>query len=98
MKNFIRLMLSESGEPSSKRFAFFVVLFLFVFVVVYNMITGKSPSPSLSEQVFEAFLVLSGLVSVSGITNMMGNVKIKQAEANASVGAPSPTPDTTIVK
>ena len=98
MKNFIKLMLSENGMPSSKRVAFFVILILFVYEVGYNMVTGKAPSNSLSEQVFEALLVMSGLVSISGITNMVGNVKIKQAESNASVGAPSPTPDTTVIK
>jgi len=99
MKNFIYLVLSESGMPSSKRVCFFITLFLFVFEVIYNMISGKSPSTEISNQLFELLLVLSGLVSISGITNTIGNVKIKQAESNASVGAPSPTPDvTTVVK
>jgi hypothetical protein len=65
MKNFIKSVLSENGEPSSKRWAFFTLLYLFCGVCILNFFTGKMLSPVLQDQLY--YMLVACLVAIFGI-------------------------------
>ena len=53
MIKFIRLVLTDSdGNPSSKRIVMFILLLLFVFVSVLNLMYGKDLDSTLKNQLF----------------------------------------------
>ncbi len=60
MKAFVKDVLSERGRGSSKRVAFFIVLFVFLGLVLVSTFTGKQPAPELRE---ELFYIMSGLLA-----------------------------------
>jgi hypothetical protein len=102
MKKFIWQAMSESGSPSIKRCVLVWSLVLFTAELVVNAI-GKQRvlDQTLQTQLFE--LVCGSLAAVLGINVLNGikDIKIKQSDNNAAVGAPSPppaAPDTTIVE
>lgn len=92
------MALSESGIPSSKRIAFFLLLLVFLFLVVLNTFTGKKPDVTLQDQLYYMLTTLAGLVFGSNVLNKIADVKKTQSENNTKVGSPSPTPDTTVIK
>lgn len=87
---FFRLALSEDGIPSSKRVVLFILLLTFIFIVLYNIFTGKKPDDTLQSQLYYMLTTVVGLVFGSNIVNAIKDVKIKQSNNNVVVGAPSP--------
>lgn len=96
---FWRDVVSEEGRASSKRIAFFVLLTVWIAAFIVNLITGKSPSQVFMDQAFYMLTLLLASIIGSNVLNTVKDVKFKQSDNNAKVGAPSPppTPDTTIV-
>jgi hypothetical protein len=98
MKQFIKAALSERGEPSIKRLTLVVLLLAFLGECVVNL-TGKQRMmiDPLRDQLFD--LVIIALTTVFGINiaNVVKDVQMERSKNNKAVGAPSPTPDTTIV-
>jgi hypothetical protein len=62
MKQFILEMLSSRETISSKRSAMWWFIFVFTGLLIYNAITGKSPSESFQLQLFEVLITLILLV------------------------------------
>jgi hypothetical protein len=98
MKNFARLVLSEDGQPSSKRVILFILLFAFLFILIFNLFTGRKPDSTLQDQLYYMLVTALGVVFGSNVLNIIKDIKVTQSENNAKVNSPSPTPDTTIVK
>jgi hypothetical protein len=92
MKTFIRLVLSEEGLPSSKRVAFFILLFVFLFVDIVNLFTAKKLDVVLQDQLFYAMQGAMLTIFGSNILNKVSELKKVQSSNNAKVGEPSPTP------
>lgn len=97
MIKFIKEALSESGSPSSKRISFFILLGAFLGECGYNIVTGKSLSPTLTDQLYYAMLLALGTIFGVNVLEKYRDIKVTQSNNNAQVGAPSPSPDTTIV-
>lgn len=99
MKKFIWEAMSENCSVSIKRCILVWAMILFMAELVVNAI-GKQRvlDPTLQTQLFE--LLCGSLAAVVGVNifNGIKDIKIKQSDNNATVGAASPTPDTTIVK
>lgn len=102
MKKFIWEAMSENTSISIKRCVLVWALVLFTAELIVNAI-GKQRvlDPTLQTQLFE--LVCGSLAAVLGINILNGikDIKIKQSDNNAIVGAASPppaAPDTNIVK
>lgn len=101
MKRFIWEAMSENCSISIKRCVLVWALFLFTLELTVNAI-GKQRvlDATLQTQLFE--LVCGSLAAVLGINILNGikDIKIKQSDNNAAVGAPSPPPPPpdTIVK
>lgn len=72
---FLRSVLSENGSPSSKRVVLFILVFLFVFLVIWNLCTGKSVSTTLSDQVYYAMLYVVSLIFGSNIVSSIKDIK-----------------------
>lgn len=101
MLKFLKEALCERGEPSFKRLSATALLIIFAVMLFINLFTGKAPAEFLQNQLFELILVALGSVLGVNILNGIKDIKIKQSDNNAAVGAPSPPPpppDTTIVK
>jgi hypothetical protein len=101
MRKFITYMggvLSENGQFSYKRFAALWFMGLFTWEIITNGI-GKQRvlDTTLQTQLFELVVISLGAVGVVNIFDMFKQVKLKQVDANASVGSPTPPPETTIV-
>lgn len=101
MKRFIWEAMSESGSVSFKRCFAAWFVFLFTLELVVNAI-GKQRvlAETLSTQLFEGLAGSFAAVTGVGLYNYYKELKIRQSDNNASVGAasPPPPPDTTIVK
>lgn len=91
MKKFIYLVLSEKGIPSSKRVAFFFLLFIFVLVIVVNIIWGKVLDATLGSQLYYMLNALLIAIIGSNVLDTVKEIKTTQSNNNATVGAPSPT-------
>lgn len=99
MKKFIWEAMSESGSISIKRCVLVWALILFTLELVVNgMGKQRVLDTTLQTQLFE--LVCGSLAAVLGmnIYNGYKDIKIKQSDNNATVGAASPPAETTIVK
>lgn len=92
MSNFIFQVFSENGNPSSKRVICFILLFLYSFVLLYNLFTGKKPDDTIEVQLYYMLVTNLGIILGSNIVDAVKTVKTTQAESNVKVGAPSPTP------
>ena len=88
MLHFIKGVLSEQGQPSSKRVAFFVLLFLFVGVCVYNIITGKMLTPTLQDQLY--YMLTASLLAILG-SNVITAVKDVKTSGTQQFPEPSTT-------
>lgn len=88
---FLRLTLSEDGNPSAKRVALFILLFLFIFEALYNLFTGKVPDQTLQSQLYYLLTTAYGLVFGSNIVSAIKDIKVIQSNNNTKVNAPSPT-------
>lgn len=102
MKKFVWEAMSENGAVSIKRCILVWVMILFMAELVVNAI-GKQRvlDATLQTQLFE--LLCGSFAAVVGINIFNGykDIKIRQSDNNASVGAASPPPppaDTTIIK
>jgi|GEM_PF-2038375 len=91
MKKFLNAVLSEEGQPSSKRVAFFILLLAFLFEVFIDVFAGKLPIQPLMDELFYAFQAALLTVFGSNILNAWKDVKTTQSNNNAQVGASSPT-------
>lgn len=93
MKNFIWQAMSESGSVSIKRCILVWALILFTLELVVNAV-GKQRvlDPTLQTQLFE--LLCGSLATVVGINIFNGykDIKLRQSDNNAQVGAASPPP------
>ena len=100
MINFFKGVLSENGTPSSKRVAFFILLFAFLVECAVNLIWNRLLSDTLRDQLYYALLTALGAIFVVNIGDKIKEIKITQSNNNAAVGAasPPPAPNTTIVK
>lgn len=67
---FIKLVLSENGEPSSKRVIAFILVALFCFEFFFGLFTGKEPSPTLRDQLFYSFLYVVTMIFGSNIADI----------------------------
>lgn len=94
---FARLTISEDGIPSAKRVALFILLFLFIFVVIFNLFTGKRPDETLQSQLYYLLTTVFGLVFGSNIVTAIQKIKTTQSENNAKVNAPSPNQPPVII-
>lgn len=92
MKQFIRLMLSEEGLPSSKRVLLFVFSIAFLVEIFVDIFIGKHPIDELRQELFWALSGALGTVFGSNILNKVAEIKKTQSDNNSKVGAPSPTP------
>ena len=97
MIKFIKDALSESGTPSSKRIAFFVLLFAFLAQCAVCLIWKRLLDPTLRDQLYYAMLTALGTIFGVNILEKYKDIKVTQSNNNKEVGAPSPIPDTTIV-
>lgn len=97
MIKFIRDVLSENGSPSSKRVAFFILLFAFLLELAVNLIWNKLLSDTLRDQLYYAMLSCLAVIFGVNITQMVKDIKVTQSQNNAASGLPSPTPDTTVI-
>jgi len=82
MKQFLKDVLSENGQPSSKRWAFFTILYVFVGICIYNIITGKTLSPTLQDQLYYMLLALLGSVVGSNVLDTVKNIKTGTGPSN----------------
>src|ERR1043165_3444262 len=101
MRQFIKEILSENGSGSTKRAAFWVLLFAFLAQCAVNLFWAKELSPTLRDQLYYAMLGALSVIFGVNIAQIVKDIKTTQSNNNASVGAPSPPPapaDTTIVK
>lgn len=94
---FTRLTISEDGIPSAKKVSLFILLFLFIFVVLFNLFTGKRPDETLQSQLYYLLTTVFGLVFGSNIVTAIQKIKTTQSENNAKVNAPSPTPQNIVI-
>lgn len=93
MKKFLKEALSERGEPSVKRLALAWSLLLFSAELIVNAV-GKQRvlDGTLQSQLYELVLVCLGAVLGINVLNGIKDIKFKQSDNNASVGAVSPPP------
>lgn len=89
--------MSESGTPSIKRVTLIILLFAFLTECVYNGATGKSLSSVLCDQLYYALVSCLGVIFGVNILQGIKDIKITQSQNNKAIGAPSPTPDPTII-
>lgn len=75
MFNFLKSVMSENGSPSSKRVVLFILVFLFVFEIIWNLCTGKSIATTLSDQVYYGMLYVVSLVFGSNVVNSIKDIK-----------------------
>lgn len=87
---FFFAALSENGSPSSKRLVLFFLLFLFIFLTLYNLFTGKSPSSVFIDQLYLMLTTSLGVVFGANVLDTIKEIKTVQSNNNAKVGAPSP--------
>jgi hypothetical protein len=92
MKNFLYAVLAENGTPSSKRFITFLLLLLWIFAFVYNLVTGKTASETYTTQHYLMLTTGLGLIFGSNVLDTIKSIKVTQSNNNAQVGASSPTP------
>lgn len=93
MLKFIKDALSESGTASSKRIAFFILLFAFLVECGVNLAWNKLLSDTLRDQLYYAMLTALGTIFGANVMEQVKNIKVTQSQNNASIGSPSPTPD-----
>ena len=95
--SFLKEALSEGGTASIKRITLMILLAAFLSECVANIGWGKLLSDVLRDQLYYAFLTTLGTIIGVSVLNGIKDIKIAQSNNNASVGAPSPAPDTTVV-
>lgn len=94
---FIRSVLSENGTPSVKRVTLVILLFAFLGECAINLAWGRLLADTLRDQMYYAMISCLGVIFGINILQGVKDIKIAQSQNNASVGQPSPIPDTTIV-
>lgn len=90
MKAFIKDVLSENGSASSKRVAFFILLFAFLAECAVDVIWGRLLSDTLRDQLYYAMLTTLGAVVGVTVVNALKDMKISQV--NNAPTPPSPNP------
>lgn len=95
--SFLKEAFSEAGEPSIKRLTLAVLLVAFLTELFLDICIGKHASDTLRDQLYYSFLATLTAILGMNVLNKIADIKIAQSNNNASVGAPSPAPDTTIV-
>ena len=93
-RTFIMAMLSGERGPSSKRGVMMWLLFLFTFIIVVNLFTGKHPDEMFSKQLFELLLVAMGIVFGEKFLTALMIVRNQKSTTNTTVVAP---PDATVI-
>jgi len=88
MKAFIKEVLSENGSASSKRVAFFILLFAFLAQLAVDLVWGKLLSDTLRDQLYYAMLTTLG--AVVGVTVFNGFKDMKIAQSSNNGGAANP--------
>lgn len=90
MKAFIKEVLSENGSASSKRVAFFILLFAFLAQLAVDLVWGKLLSDTLRDQLYYAMLTTLG--AVVGVTVFNGFKDMKMAQSGNTTPPNPPQP------
>lgn len=93
-RTFIMAMLSGERGPSSKRGVMVWLLWLFTFLVVFNVITGKKPDEIYIHQVFELLIIAMGIVFGEKFINVLTLIRNQRSTTKTTVVAP---PDATVI-
>lgn len=96
MIQFLKQALSEDGTPSSRRIAFYILLFAFLGECLANIAWKLAMQDTLRDQLYYAMLTALGTVFGGNAINAYIDWKKKQADSNATVGSSTPpVPDAT---
>lgn len=90
MRKFLKDALSESGTASSKRIAFFILLFAFLMECAVNLIWVRLLSDTLRDQLYYAMLTALGAIFGGNILQNIKDIKVTQSNNNKAVGEPTP--------
>lgn len=90
MIQFIKQALSEDNQASSRRIAFYILLFAFLGECFVNIGWRLSMADTLRDQLYYAMLTALGTIFGGNAINAYVEWKKKQAESNAAAGSSTP--------